>query len=78
LKPFADDSIGNFESGTVSAQTSETKKEPQMSSDPEKRTPAETEQMARDVMRRMLETPPQTHEDVPKKRAKKKSKSRRK
>jgi hypothetical protein len=40
-----------------------------MSND-EKRTPAETAQMARDVMRRMLETPPQTHEQMPKKKAK--------
>jgi hypothetical protein len=47
-------------------------------SDPEKRTPAETAQLARDVMRRMLESPPQTHEQMPKTRAKKKSKSRRK
>jgi hypothetical protein len=46
-----------------------------MSND-EKRTPAETAQMARDVMRRMLETPPQTHEQMPKTRPKKKSKSR--
>ncbi|MGB6306439.1 MAG: hypothetical protein WBF89_01510 [Steroidobacteraceae bacterium] len=49
-----------------------------MSSDPEKRTPAETAQMAQEVMRRMLASPPQTHQDVPKKRAKKKSKSRKK
>jgi hypothetical protein len=46
--------------------------------DPEKRPPAETAQMARDVMRRMLESPPQTHEQMPKKQAKKKSKSRQK
>ena len=51
--------------------------EPPMN-DPEKRTPAETAQMARDVMRRMLETPPRTHEQMPKKQAKKKSKSRKK
>lgn len=42
----------------------------------EKRTPAETAQMARDVMRRMLEKPPQTHDEMPKKRAKKKSRPR--
>ncbi len=50
--------------------------EPQMPSDPEKRTPDETAQMARQVMKRMLETPPQPHQAMPKK-AKKKSKSRR-
>ena len=49
-----------------------------MPDDPEKRTPAETAQMAQEVMRRMLATPPKPHEDVPKKRAKKKSKSPRK
>ena len=37
----------------------------------EKRTPEETAQMAQEVMRRMLATPPKPHEDVPKKRAKK-------
>jgi hypothetical protein len=47
-----------------------------MPSDPEKRTPDETAQMARQVMKRMLETPPQPHQAMPKK-AKKKSKSRR-
>jgi hypothetical protein len=49
-----------------------------MQNDPEKRTPSETAQMARDVMRRMLETPPQPHDEMPKKRAKTKSKSPRK
>jgi len=49
-----------------------------MPSDPEKRTPADTAQLAREVMRRMLDTPPQPHEQMPKKRPKKKSKSRRK
>jgi hypothetical protein len=42
--------------------------------DPEKRTPSETAQMARDIMRRMLDSPPQTHQEMPKKRAKKKRK----
>lgn len=51
-----------------------------MPNDPEKRTPEQTAQMARDVMRRMLQTPAQTHDEMPKKRqlAKKKSKSRQK
>ena len=42
------------------------------------RTPEETAALARDVMKRMLQTPPQPHEKVPKKLVKKKSKSRRK
>jgi hypothetical protein len=50
--------------------------EPPMPNDPE-RTPADTAHMAREVMRRMLEKPPQTHQDMPKTRAKK-SKSRKK
>jgi hypothetical protein len=44
-----------------------------MPNDPEKRSEAETQQLAREVMKRMLATPPTPH--VPKK---KKSKSRRK
>jgi hypothetical protein len=47
-----------------------------MPNDPEKRTPAETAQMARNVMRRMLDTPPLPHDEMSKKRPKKKSKSR--
>jgi hypothetical protein len=50
--------------------------EPQMPNDQDERTPAQTAQMAREIMRRMLEKPPQTHQDMPK--AKKKSKSRKK
>jgi hypothetical protein len=42
----------------------------------EKRTPAETERLTREVMKRMLQTPPKPHEDALKKKkaAKKKSK----
>ena len=50
---------------------------PRIAMTDEERTPAETAQIARDVMKRMLQTPPTPHEDVPKKRTAKK-KSRRK
>jgi hypothetical protein len=51
--------------------------EQQMQESDEQRTPEEAEKMAREVMKRMLQTPPTPH--VPKeKAAKKKLKSRRK
>lgn len=42
----------------------------------EKRDRQETAQMAREVMKRMLESPPQTHEQMPRKRKSRKSPKR--
>jgi hypothetical protein len=49
-----------------------------MPNDPEKRTPEQTAQMARDVMRRMLESAPKPHDQMKKSKSSSRKRSRKK
>ena len=44
--------------------------------EPDQRSPEEASRLARDVMRRMLEAPPQTHDEMTQNKPKKKSRKK--